>query len=670
MMSSNNRKPLEIERTRLSHLVALLTTAAVTGLMTWLIPGMAAWEQAGFLLHTVIGLALCLVLLPYAWIHFVRTLGLRRPALAITGLLALTVAVALSASGAWIAVSGQRETERLVLVVHIWTGLLVFATLLIHLLLHWWLLPKQRRVRHEAFPSITNHALRVSGHYFLASLALLLLATFLVNIFPSPFQDEPRIASYTYVYGENPFAPALTQTASGGFLDPTRIADSENCAQCHQDIAKQWRSSMHALAGSDKAYQKNISRLAEMRGIEAIRYCDGCHTPAALVGGELAEGGSLQSKWHMEEGIGCRSCHSIDEALHTRGNGSYRINPVDSYILAGQENRIARWLHDTSIKLNPDSHRTDVNRSLLDEARFCATCHVQFMDKSMNNWEWVKMQDEYLAWLNSPYSGHSDKPFATNEPVNCQDCHMPLVSANDPSANAEGQVRSHHFAAANMTIPAINGDMEQVERSRAFLQADRVRLSIVRPDRAVAQTSAYSASADALAEQERPAYFYIGETASIQVVVHNLGVGHNFPGGTTDINEAWIEFHVTDATDRTVFVSGAIDEQGHVDRNAYFYRSLPVNKHGQHVWNHELFNMIGDSYTNVIAAGAADLTSYELQIPGWVKSPLTVQATLRYRKFNQRYAEWGLDIPGINLPIADVAFDSLSLPIRERAEGF
>jgi hypothetical protein len=55
-------------------------------------------------------------------------------------------------------------------------------------------------------------------------------------------------------------------------------------------------------------------------------------------------------------------------------------------------------------------------------------------------------------------------------------------------------------------------------------------------------------------------------------------VGHNFPGGTIDINEAWIEMVVTDARGKRVFASGLLDDKDYVDANAYFYRSMPVDR--------------------------------------------------------------------------------------------
>jgi hypothetical protein len=54
-------------------------------------------------------------------------------------------------------------------------------------------------------------------------------------------------------------------------------------------------------------------------------------------------------------------------------------------------------------------------------------------------------------------------------------------------------------------------------------------------------------------------------------------VDHDFAGGTTDINEAWIWLRVVDAQGRPIYESGAINQTPNdVDPSAHFYRTVPV----------------------------------------------------------------------------------------------
>jgi hypothetical protein len=165
-----------------------------------------------------------------------------------------------------------------------------------------------------------------------------------------------------------------------------------------------------------------------------------------------------------------------------------------------------------------------------------------------------------------------------------------------------------------------------------------------------------------------PDYVYLNEALHFNIVVANTQVGHNFPGGTTDINEVWLYIRIADAEGKTVFESGALDDKFEVDKNAYFYKSIPIDREGNPVWRHDLFNMTGDGFKRVIAAGKSDIVPYQVDIPDWVKSPLTISAALKYRKFNNQYARWALEDENIQLPIVDLSTDLASIPTRLKPE--
>ena len=47
---------------------------------------------------------------------------------------------------------------------------------------------------------------------------------------------------------------------------------------------------------------------------------------------------------------------------------------------------------------------------------------------------------------------------------------------------------------------------------------------------------------------------------------------------------------------------------------------------------------------------------------------MAVTATLRYRKLNTQYAKWALKDEYKSLPIIDIAWDFLSIPVRDEKE--
>jgi len=143
-------------------------------------------------------------------------------------------------------------------------------------------------------------------------------------------------------------------------------------------------------------------------------------------------------------------------------------------------------------------------------------------------------------------------------------------------------------------------------------------------------------------------------------------VGHSFPAGTTDLNQAWLNLTVTDIDNRVIYESGKLNDNLELDTSAHTYHTIPVDRQGKEVWRHDLFRMTGERYKNLIPAGGSDIVEYQFEVPSWAKQPLTVTAILKYRKFNQKYASWVFDIEKPILPIVDVARDTLTIPLRTK----
>jgi len=650
---------------------ALLLVTALSGFVTYLAADHGAvWQQWTYLLHTIQGLALAFLVAYFIYIHFRRTIGLRRPGLSLLGILVALASSAFAVSGVYLAFAGQSEGTRGVYVFHIAASLLALIALVVHVLAHRAFWPGTRQEQRPGLFDINPVARRCSALLLGLSVATVAAATLAYQALPSPFADRAVIEPYELSYGPHPFRPSQTETAHGGFYDVRRLGGSADCAACHGEIFEQWRSSMHAKAASDKAYQTNINLLAKTRGMATTRYCEGCHAPVALLSGQLTPGGRLDTPGHLEEGVGCLGCHGIGEIIHTNGVASYKYTPPEPYLFAGFSHPLVKAIHNYLLKLNPVQHRKDMARTNLAQPQMCATCHAQFMDESMNDWGWVKMQDEYTAWSKGPFSKQSQHTFSESIMQRCQDCHFPLQPGKDPSANADGLIRTHRSLGANTAIPWIDGDREQLERVTQFLQANRVAVTIDNPNRAQAVRSDRPIDPSVASVTENPGYYYLGEEVVINVVVNNVTVGHDFPGGTTDINEVWLHVRAVDGNNRVIFESGGIADNGEVDPGAYFYRSLPVDRAGKLVWRHDLFRMVGDSFKKVVPAGGSDVVPYRFAVPGTTKGPLIVSAVVRYRKFNNRYAKWALDDPRVSLPIVDMAATSLRVPIRLKPEAF
>lgn len=660
---------LSIERKVSPTTFALSLGLALTGIVTWLIDGHGVFVQFTVLAHVATALPFTVAIVFYSWLHFRRTIGFRRAGVLLSGLATTGFIVAVAATGLWMTYEGRPATQIWVYTVHVTVALVLCLLIGLHTILHFVSLPERRKA--DPFPSLPRGSSRMVITFNVALFCILGIASVLYATTTSPYAGLPVVADYAYPYGDHPFRPSQTETSSGMFVHVDQIAASHKCMSCHTGIAKQWLSSAHRQAASDPAYVTNIELLVENKGIAATRYCEGCHAPIALLTGELSDGGrhgGVSASPANVEGVSCMSCHGIESVVHLKGVASYRFAPANQYLFAQSQLPWLTRVHNLLVRVSPEQHRRDMARPLLREPALCATCHAQFMDKDMNNWGWVKMQDEYSSWLQSPFSGAQDEEFSAPTPVTCNDCHMPLITVDDPAKDANGRVRSHHFPGANTMLPLLSGDTAQLALTNDFLQSNKLRVNIDQPTRDDVPQTAFALEQQLRGGNETPFFLYLDEAADIKVVVSNHGVGHDFPGGTIDINEAWIEFLVVDAEGREVYVSGDTGPDSAVDESAHFYRSLAVDRNGNHVWKHDLFNMVGESFRRVVAAGESDIAEYRFDVPSWVKSPLTVTATLKYRKLNSRYARWALGEAYRPLPIVDMAWDSLSIPIKIRRQ--
>ena len=652
--------------------LAIILACALSGLVVYAVDLHAVWVQWSLLAHLVTGIACTIALLPYFVVHFRRTIGYRRTSMLLSGLLTVPIVGIFLVTGWHLMLYGQREGQDWILPLHIISAIIFLAAIVLHLIFHHLFFPEKRKLKSQTvYASLTDKSARIILGVNVGIALLIVAATLMYQASYEPYRTSPAVEPYQYNYGPHPFRPSQTETHDGNFVDLRQISNSHRCITCHADVGKQWMSSVHQQAAMDPTYVTNVSLLADKKGISATRYCEGCHAPSALLTGELSPGGKhggIAGTPANDEGIPCMGCHGIESLPHLKGVASFTFKPAQDYLFAQSESALLSRVNDLLIRVKPDQHKRDMGRALLKDPKICASCHTQFMDKDMNDWGWLKMQDDYGAWLEGPFSQHNEEGFSNATSVRCHDCHMPLVQADDPSANTSGEVRSHHFPGANTVLPLLRNDTAQLEATIRFLQSNKLRVSIEPPNRKNALQNQQALDEQLRDTQETPYYFYLGETAAINVIVSNNGVGHNFPGGTTDINEAWIEFLVTDAEGRTVYHSGAVDDELVVDPSAHFYKVTAIDRHGKHVWKHDLFNMVGQSFKRIIKAGESDIVRYQFAVPNWVKPPLTVTATLLYRKLNQRYAQWALKELYTPVPIVDMAWDSLNLPIRIRKE--
>ena len=126
----------------------------------------------------------------------------------------------------------------------------------------------------------------------------------------------------------------------------------------------------------------------------------------------------------------------------------------------------------------------------------------------------------------------------------------------------------------------------------------------------------------------------------IEVVTRSRIVGHFFPTGTIDAQEAWLEVKVTDALGNPIFWSGFVDETGRVDPSAHFFKSVTIDADADLIDKRNAFEMRSVVYVNLVPPGAADVAHYRVSVPDDAVGPFAVVSRLNYRKFTDAYTRF------------------------------
>ena len=539
--------------------------------------------------------------------------------------------------------------------------------------------------------------------------------------------DEPSFVPANFVPFESPFFPSAVTTTTGNFL-PSRIITrgglpeqemlereiehhgfvvseplgAASCARCHAAIVAQWSVSAHRFASfNNPFYEATINDLREhgtggtaevnahidhfsrldgaaggedLAGREALvksKWCSGCHDPALMLAGKMTHAIERRSP-EAQAGLTCLACHAIDHIHNVTGNANYNIadHQEDPYLFADADEGVGQLLHDTAVKARPAVHKRQMMKPFFRSSEFCATCHKVSLDTRLNDYRWLRGQDEYDNWHDSGVAMNASRTFyLPGYRRVCQDCHMPVEPAVEGDVSARGgMVRSHRFLAANTALPFLRGDQETIRRVEAFLRDEKLRVDIAAVRR------------DTGAVVYQPArvvpWVALGERVEVDIVVRNLGVGHTFPGGTVDSNEGWLEVTVEAPDGRVLARSGAVAEDGHVDPAAHFFKALLVDRHGTAIHKRNAQDIYAPVYTRVIGPGAADVSHYAFRVPhGYDGDKLRVRARLLWRKFDRTYTEFAFrnnpvgfrpfaDVP--DLPITEIAAHEIVLPVSGR----
>jgi tetratricopeptide (TPR) repeat protein len=399
----------------------------------------------------------------------------------------------------------------------------------------------------------------------------------------------PSLALLPSAPGADANAPSFLTAAAS--LTGARVADVDACEGCHVDVATQWRASAHSFASfNNPVYRTVVEKFRAEVGFRPSRFCGGCHD-VALVVDRAMDAPIATADARAQAGINCRVCHGVTSAT-VDGNGSVAIGAAEIPVPSPDDPASVR------------RHVAALHRPVRDDAAFCGGCHRAFLDEDVGNASFLIGQDDFTPWSRSVYAGSvleriDDEPV---RPATCQGCHMPLEPAvlHDPAAK-HGQIHSHRFLGGHTWMSAMRGDADQLGRAAAQLRG-------------------------ALSVDVFPAASSTPARPVVDVVVRNLRVGHRFPGGVMDAQDAWLEVVVHDADGR--LLASSTDADGAA---AHRLRSLMVDEHGVGQDVRETHRFRVAAWNHTIAPRDAAVIAYAFDAPAGARPPFRVDAALRHR---------------------------------------
>jgi len=416
------------------------------------------------------------------------------------------------------------------------------------------------------------------------------------------------------------FAPSNARTDSGQVIPANLLVDSESCgvSRCHSTIYEEWLPSAHHFSGSDPFYAIIKANYIQAQGVGSGRYCAGCHEPISLMSGETIP---THTSPTSQAGSSCIFCHVLRNP-DSRGNANYVATSPNAYLFEFSSSPFFRRVSQALIRLHPEQHKREYDAKHSQSVEFCGTCHKQYLDKRVNGWGFVQLQNQYDDWKNGPW--HTDRA----RELQCQNCHMREVQAEDPARNANGVIREHRILASNSFVPEmlhLPGASHQIELVKQWLTGQTVipEIAKVWPAGPIITVNLVP---------ENP--FIAGQTAALQALVINTKVGHAFPTGPLDVIQSWLEFTVSDAHNRPVFSAGTLDASGRIEGQTVEYRSFLLNRKAQVLYNHALWDAVGARDKRVVLPGASDSAEFHFPVPRDVAGPLHCRVRLLYRKFN------------------------------------
>ena len=381
-----------------------------------------------------------------------------------------------------------------------------------------------------------------------------------------------------------------------------------------------------------------------------------------MVSGALTKGAAKNHSFDAD-GVTCMVCHSV-QSVDARGTGSYVLG-APAVLVDETGAPIHRPVSDAEILAHLDRHSAAVMKPFYRTSEFCAVCHKAALPHELNDYKWQRAMSPYDEWQNASFAKQSPLPFYVKPTVStCQTCHMnrEALEGRDPGAK-KGMLASHRWLGANSLVPDYYKYPEQSAKIRAYLQNEVLNIDLFAIERNSSKTAVSSADAELIAPLgSQPFTISSGDRLTASVVIQNKGAAHSLVPEQRDMYEAWVDFQVKDATGKVLAESGALQASRELDPSAHSFTNRLVNKQGTLNDLHQVWNNRVLAYNNTIQSGRSQLVRYSFTVPAESHGPVSLTATVRYRRFDQHFIDFAAN-KHYDQPIIDMASTTRTLNI-------
>jgi len=427
-------------------------------------------------------------------------------------------------------------------------------------------------------------------------MVFLLFAMIVLTGIGAGLRAQPRTPATPPV---GPFGLSRISTADGKPLDIDTFVSNESCAVCHEREWTEFNGSMHSAAHGEPLYRGFAELARKEAGDKMYAFCSGCHSAAGVVSGLIPKKQERELPVEAKAGVSCDVCHQISSLTGTEGPWGEPGN-ASFMLTAGQIKYAASGLFQKN-----RAHAGE-QRAFFAKAEFCASCHTVIHPDNG-----LRIENTYGEWKASVYA---------QKGIQCQDCHMrnveemkkvaetlqPIVVKGQRAVNGEERdIYRHYFVGGNANADRLAGGKTHAKMAEAWLQsAARIEL-------------------------KTPPGYTPGGKLPIEVIVHNVGAGHNLPTGVTELRQLWVDLRISDQQGKTLFRSGNLDEKGDFAADTIWFGAVAVDQAGKMTM--KPWEMVRLAHKRTIPPKDALKTPIAPELPKDLSGPLTIAAKLLYR---------------------------------------